>query len=333
MKLIDQKAELLPQPKCLEEVYKQIELCGRTCYKSENKITKDSAKGFVDRMVKSNHTAMLEHGTVYLHLQINVKNCTSTYDYPEGGFTAHYNWSDVVGKIYANYRTNPYSMVIYVINGTKNSPIYDYYITTNYRVLIENGWLNDLKFICEPTEHHEKRYTFKLTTDRGVSHELVRHRHFSFAQESSRYCNYSKNKFGKELTFIIPDKIYRIRDEVASTIDSLTGQEKVFLKEYVGEALVEELTIHSRDISAWYDLMKRIEEDYMYLIEDEWTAQDARSVLPNTIKTEICMTGFESDWKHFFNLRYYGTTGAPHPDMKSLTSLMIKELNNNYEKN
>lgn len=180
MKLIKPYFEIIEQEPGLEGIYKQIELAGRTCYKSEDKITPDSAKGFVDRMIKSGHGAMLEHGTVYLAIPYNV---VSSIEQP------HFK-----------YRYNKYSKV----NNDMciNNDIA--YITTNFRVLVENDWLDDLKYICEPTEYHEKRVTVRFVCDRGVSHEFVRHRVFSFAQESTRYCNYSKDKFGNELTFIIP---------------------------------------------------------------------------------------------------------------------------------
>lgn len=140
MKLIESKAELVLQQEGLEGVYKQIEFCGRTCYKSEDKITEDSAKGFVERMIKSGHGTMLEHGTVYL----------KTND-------------EYYGNSIDKYRDNKYSQ-LKSINGTK-------YVTTNLRVLVENDWLEDLKYICEPTQYHEKRYTMKFITDRGVSHK------------------------------------------------------------------------------------------------------------------------------------------------------------------
>ena len=137
MKLIESKVEIIKQQPGLEGVYKQIELAGRTCYKSEDKITEDSAKAFVDRMIKSKHGAMLEHGTVYLKLQ----NPTHYLFYSQNKYT----------------KTN-------FVEGY-------YYITTNLRVLVENNWLDDLKYICEPTEHHEKRITARFTCDRGVSHK------------------------------------------------------------------------------------------------------------------------------------------------------------------
>ena len=183
MKLIKPSFEIIEQQSGLDGLYKQIELAGRTCYKSEDKITPTSAKEFVDRMIKSGHGAMLEHGTVYLFIPLH---CDKT-DY----------------HIAKWYYSNPYSRV----NIRNEHYCFDsngYYITTNLRVLVENNLIEHLKFICEPTEFHEKRITVKFICDRGVSHEFVRHRVMSFAQESTRYCNYSKDKFSNELTFIQP---------------------------------------------------------------------------------------------------------------------------------
>lgn len=266
MKLIESKAELVLQQEGLEGVYKQIEFCGRTCYKSEDKITEDSAKGFVERMIKSGHGAMLEHGTVYLKAN-----------------------DEYYGNPIDKYRNNKYSQ-LKSINGTK-------YVTTNLRVLVENDWLEDLKYICEPTQYHEKRYTMKFITDRGVSHELVRHRVFSFAQESTRYCNYSKDKFGKELTFVKPAWDTTLKPDQFGEDRSLP----FFLSE--AEALYNHLTNNCG-----------------------WTPQQARMILPNCLKTEICMTGFASDWRFFFDLRYYGETGKPHPDMELLASKARSEF-------
>lgn len=159
----------------LNSIYRQIEIAGRTCYKSEDKITDTSAKEFVNKLVNSGHWAMLEHGTVYLK-----------YDIIEHGSMNLPN----------KYHFNKYSVVT-----VDNEPLHGYetpeykekfdghtyaYITTNYRVLLQNDWLDDLKYQCEPTEHHVKRVTVKFVCDRGVSHEFVRHRVFSFAQESTR---------------------------------------------------------------------------------------------------------------------------------------------------
>lgn len=168
MKLIKPSFKIWNQPAGLEGVYKQIEKVGRVCYKSEDKMTEDSAKPFVDRMIKSGHGAMLEHGTVYLMKESEFIN---THIHPEEGEEQEYN------SLF-KYYDNPYSYVVEKDNIA--------YITTNLRVLVENGWLDDLKYLCEPTEFHEKRITVHFVCDRGISHEFVRHRVFSFAQESTR---------------------------------------------------------------------------------------------------------------------------------------------------
>lgn len=149
MKLINQSAEILHQALGLDGVYKQVELAGRTCYKSLDKITETSAKDFVDRMIKSNHLAMLEHGTVYLIKEVD------------------YTSSDYLG-FENKYESNKYTKVSYD-GGVM-------YVTTNLRVLVENNWLDDLQYLCEPTEFHEKRITFRLITSRHVAMEALRHK-------------------------------------------------------------------------------------------------------------------------------------------------------------
>lgn len=152
MRLIKPSFEIWAQEEGLEGVYKQIERAGRVCYKSEDKITDTSAKDFVDRMIKSGHGAMLEHGTVYLILPVG---------YVQGGYGLEE--STVTKK----YRENSYSKVTYQDFGDSQRA----YVTTNYRVIIENDWLMDLDYQCEPTEFHEKRITVKFICDRGVSHK------------------------------------------------------------------------------------------------------------------------------------------------------------------
>lgn len=295
MKLIKPSFEIREQPSGLEGVYKQIERVGRVCYKSEDKITEDSAKPFVDRMIKSGHGAMLEHGTVYLKVFNVIEN------------------SELIDK----YKSNKYSVV------KEGTEVYNCHgdilygsckcITTNYRVLVENGWLDDLKYICKPTEYHEKRITVHFVCDRGVSHEFVRHRVMSFAQESTRYCNYSKDKFSNELTFIEPCWLedYNYKDNTYNQlfIDSLRFAEAHYLDL----------------LKKWDDKIpdKRYKTGFR---NNPWTPQQARAVLPNALKTELVVTGFVSDWNHFFDLRAEGTTGAPHPQAKELAEPLMKEF-------
>lgn len=161
MRLCKPSFEIIEQQSGLNGVYKQIELAGRTCYRSEDKITEDSAKAFVDRMIASGHGAMLEHGTVYLKVPYSDHKCAFPF---ENGY-----YDDCIG----NYRHNKYSKVIQVWEDDDTA--YDY-VTTNLRVLVENDWLMDLQYICEPTKYHEKRITVRFICDRGVSHEFVRHK-------------------------------------------------------------------------------------------------------------------------------------------------------------
>lgn len=288
MKLIKPSFEIWEQPSGLEGVYKQIERAGRICYKSEDKITEDSAESFVDRMIKSGHGAMLEHGTVYLKVFNVIEN------------------SELIDK----YKSNKYSVV------KEGTEVYNCHgdilygsckcITTNYRVLVENGWLDDLKYICKPTEFHEKRITVHFVCDRGVSHEFVRHRVMSFAQESTRYCNYSKDKFGNELTFIQPCWLDDERLKLYGPYHTV-----------IRDKSLESIFIAS---------LNNAEKDYIDLIDLGWKPQEARAVLPNSLKTELVVTGFVSDWNHFFDLRARGTTGAPHPQAKELAEPLMKEF-------
>lgn len=164
MRLIKPQFEIWEQEPGIDGIYKAIERAGRICYRSENKITEDSAKPFVDRMIKSGHGAMLEHGTVYL----DAPNSAGDYN------------------LVPFFASNPYSRVVirYLDDRVHN------YVTTNFRVIVENFakvYIPDiLQYLCEPTEFHEKRITVHFVCDRGVSHEFVRHRVFSFAQESTR---------------------------------------------------------------------------------------------------------------------------------------------------
>lgn len=134
--------------------------------------------------------------------------------------------------------------------------------------------------------------TVKFVIDRGISHELVRHRLASFAQESTRYCNYSKDDFGSEITFIIP----------------------------------EYLDYKSAGWNTWKETMKACEDSYFKLLDIGLTPQEARAVLPNSLKTEVVMTANLREWRHFFKLRALGTTGKPHPQMLEVTIPLLEDF-------
>ena len=172
------------------------------------------------------------------------------------------------------------------------------YVTLNYRHIVENNWLEDLQYICEPTVNHYKRACARFICDRGVSHELVRHRIFSFMQESTRYCNYSTDKFNNELTFIIPSWSKNLKP-------------KCYTPETSNEMLFVESCLAS-------------EKAYLNMLGNKATPQEARQVLPNALKTEINMCGYLIDWKYFFKLR---TAPNAHPDMIVLAKQLEQLFN------
>lgn len=295
MNLIKPYFEIIEQQSGLEGMYKQIELSGRVAYKSEDKITEDSYKGFVDRIIKLNHGAVLEHGTVYLKIPI----------YAATSYRID------------NYKNNPYSKTQINMDGESC-----YYVTTNMRVLVEHSWLDDLKYLCEPTKYHEKRVCVKFICDRGVSHEFVRHRKFSFLMESTRYCNYSKDKFGNELTFIIP-----------CWLNIPEGNYTNIAKQSNEDGEYKQIMLHENNINA-YPLTTTSEgrflwscywdeHNYFDLLNYGWKPQQARAVLPNSLKTELIMTGFVSDWTHFFELR---DAGSAHPQAQELAKPLHEEF-------
>lgn len=283
MRLIKPKVEIINQEPGVEGLFKHMELCARTCYKSEDKITEDSARKFIDNVIVARgHTAMLEHGTVYLKIPYGIM-----YD------TGYFSNEDIATK----YIDNPYSIV-------QNSQIYDYWcVTSNYRVLLQNGWLDDLQYLCEPTEYHVRRITVRFICDMGVAREFCRHRVFSFAQESTRYCNYSKAKFGKELNCIIPCWYKNMFEGNSYNIELCHTYDLT-----ISEGL-------SRTEAAWIQAMCEAESAYFGLLTEGEPAQQARNVLPLALKTELIMTGTDEQWAGFFNLR---CARDAHPQAREL---------------
>ena len=270
MKLIENKIEKLKQKHDLLGVYEQIEIAGRTAYKSLDKIEYDengrskTAKEFVDKMIELGHGSPLEHGTVYLLIS---------------------------GKdnIIKNYYYNKYStcnLLPYPDND--GSPVWA--VTTNYRVMVENNALDDLRRICEPTEFHEKRTTFRLTCARVQADSFVRHRVFSFLMESTRYCNYSDGKFDNKITVVEP----------IGWDDFSAVQQNLF-----------------------FGVWNYAEDNYMTLIKTGVKPEDARDVLPLQLKTELIMTGTESQWEQFFKLRI---SDHAHPDAKYIAEQIKEQL-------
>lgn len=273
MKLIHSSAEVWRQGYGLEGAYKAIERAARLSYKSEDKITADSAKHFVERLIKSEHLAPLEFGTVYLTVPT----------YLVSKFTGNH-YSRISGPTERNF---------------------NWYVTTNLRVLIENDLLERcMPYITEQSCNHYSRITLHVICSRGISHELVRHRALSFMQESQRFINYSKGKFGKEITYILPSWYKEENLDSNNIVDKTSNQAEI----------------------DWQKSLRTSESVYFSLLDQQLLPQYARDVLPNATKTELAICGFASDWKHFFDLRYFGTTGSPHPDMLNLSTKMKAAL-------
>lgn len=308
-----------------------IEKIGRTCYKSEDKITDDSAVKFVQGLCKRQHFAMLEHYWVHVivNSDIDLLNCfweMGLVDY------TRYMYFTIAGE--DAYVSMPIRVILEtqsIINAQDNpfhKPIKDMYqsvfnefpdlfglpITEDsgcVTLLDEDSFCETLEKVLryyEAPEHgittelmKHRTHTVLFTCDRGVSHELVRHRPVSFAQESTRYCNYAQGKFNSEITVIEP--FFFMPDGDRVTTENW-----------------------SERYGAWRHSCEEAEKAYNRIIADGGTAQEARSVLPNSLKTEVIMTCNESEWQHIVNLRSKGTTGAPHPQMKEVMTPWYEEL-------
>ena len=256
MKLINQSYEICKtHGYTLQDVYKDIERAARVSYKSEDKITEDSAEKMVQRLISMEHYSPLEFGTIYLKVE-QITCCNIIMEANAKGCFA-----------------NPWVHYNSTIEEENGRHVRYWYITTNYRFIVENELQKLLQYMCEPTEHHQRRTTVKFITNRAMTHELVRHRSMSFMQESQRYVAYDKGKFGSELTFIKPAWKQPEWDEQAN----------------------ETVLMHL--------LFANIEDTYMKLRALGLTPQQARTVLPNATKTELYMCGFNKDWEHFFDLR------------------------------
>ena len=289
MKLIKQSFEFINQTDfSLVGIKKHIERCARVSYKSEEKITDTSYEKFVNMLESRGHDRPLEFGTVYLTLRGDDTNALrNIFTYTENP------WTKIRKQVIkAEYDPNTHV----VLN----------HVTTNYRVIVENHLEEDLKYLCEPTEYHYKRYTVHMVLDRGVMDEFRTHVGLSHLAESTRYCNYSKHKFGNELTFIkpcwlnIPLGDYGISGLLGDNVLGLSGATMEFI-----ESLLD------------------AEDYYMTLLGEGWTPQQARSVLPLGIKSELISCGFEDAWENFMRRR-----DAPdaHPMAQEIAKPMHEEF-------
>jgi thymidylate synthase (FAD) len=327
MRLIKPYTEVI-ELKDTISILKHIETVGRTCYKSEDKITKDSYLKFIRMLINKNHEAMLEHNLITIQLHgprassnfMNLKLLTAkikeldTYDNRFMNFTF-----DIENQRYiisANLRVFRDLYKFYKNHSPIIGLLINFLIDEGFKIIFEDLDINKIssnaelfEFIKNTTKltslerlYHES-ISIKFVCDRGVSHELVRHRVASFAQESTRYCNYGKDE---HITFIIPNWL-NIKEGIYKSDDII---------QYKGEG-------------NWFHSMIIAENYYNTLIKENWLPGQARSVLPNSLKTEIIITMNLRGWKHFFDMRLPTTA---HEQMRELTiPLYERYFKNIYE--
>lgn len=286
MNFIEPTVEIITE----SDPLKKIELIGRVCYKSESKITEFSHKAFFKQLVNNQHYAMLEHATVTFQAEDGTEKGIYLRSIPYIQFTEQQN--------------SMFSSTYYITLSLSHfyNPIYKAW-TAWLRQIFESESQsaidNRIKIIdptatpfdaCVPDKH--KFISIKFTCSRGISHELVRHR-CSVAQESTRYCNYSQDKFRNEITYITPSQYSNWNES-----QKLAHEKSLRCAEYA----------------------------YFQMLNSGLPPEEARDVLPNALKTEVVLTMNIPQWKHFFDIRLHGTTGKPHPDMKVLASIAYDKL-------
>ena len=307
MKIVEPQVELWKQEPTLKGAWRQIARATRVCYQSKPK-DNETNEAFVNRVILKPatredgsidfdkcHGAMLEHGTIYLAIpSSNIDTIT------------HYTY-------------NKYSKVIW---DRKHVDTY-IYVTTNMRVILENNHKDDLRFICAPT-HHIKRTTFSVVTDIGVTRELNRHRVNSIAEQSTRYCTYSADKFGNEITYTTNDFLASCMNDLhfdGFTIDSY------FFRELCEDIANNEINHWGSSIYYVFGLLAA-EFAYLGLKKNKVPNDIARQVLNLNTKSQAVYTAFDDDWQHFIKLRADNVSGKVHPNMKIIAD-KIKELFNN----
>ena len=309
MKIVNPEVELWKQEPTLEGAWHQIARATRVCYQSKPR-EGESDEAFVNRVILKPatredgsidfdkcHGAMLEHGTIYLTIPIIYSVRRTSY-----------------------YICNPHSRVLF---GSIHDDKENDYITTNMRVILEHKWQDDLRFISAPT-HHARRTTFSVITDIGVTRELNRHRVDSIAEQSTRYCTYSADKFGNEITYTSNDFLVDCINDLhfdGFTIDSN------FFHELCEDISNNETNHWTSSIYYVFGLLAA-EFSYLGLKENKAPNDIARQVLNLNTKSQAIYTAFDDDWQHFIKLRADNVSGKVHPNMKIIAD-KIKELFNN----
>lgn len=332
MQIIKPNAVLLSHDR---HPYEIIEQAGRTCYKSESNITPESARHFVKSLKNNHHLAMLEHAWLHFKCDSSLSSALNILpnqliskpntqhildylqiDYPwiTGSFRAFYDIFTTLrdlkcDTIEFNKCITALRMLLskqfpeifdeFAFDTYPDDMVYDEDMQSVKTTLATITYYDNDSFFETCIEHDNKDilythlpHSIKFTCDRGVTHEFVRHRIAAFGQESTRYCNYAKDKFGNEITVIEP----------------------CFF------------TPGSAEYNIWKQSMQDAENAYFALLGLGAMPQQARDVLPNSLKTELIITAHEKEWQHIIDLRYTGVTGNPHPQMKEVMEIALPLL-------
>ena len=308
MKIIQPNVEFIPMPTDKASLLKHIERCGRVCYKSEDKIEEGSAEKFIAGIIKRGHEAVLEHGAIILRIGLSawvqiqddiyaIENDTDfvsflrfTYDncrpIVSGNVRA---WRDFLKAYGAEFDCLPRCVKPMIESYPE---LFPEFINSEYGGvgLAKNTLeLHTGDLVTENEKRHHQYQTLLFTCDRGVTHELVRHRPSSFCQESTRYCNYGKDGFGNEITVIEP--CY--------------------------------LVPHTPGYRLWRHSCRVAETTYLELLAHGFTPQEARAVLPSSLKTELMMTAHLGEWRHVTKLR---CAPAAHPQARQVMKIGLGML-------
>lgn len=316
MKIVGPSFEILT-PINNDETLKLIENVGRTCYKSEDKITNESALPFVSKIINQGHEAVIEHSSFIFELSDSsyskMKSIVNLLE--DNGFNSFLRitykkrpvvsaniraWRDFIKACLSNNVEIPEFMFSFICSNSVLFPEFQeikFSHWNNIEDLFKQLTVFDLTDEIEQLTHIDM--TVRLINDRGVSHEEVRHRVASFAQESTRFCNYSKEKFGSEITYID----IKGGMEYDSKVHNLPAE------------------LQQQIYDEWIQACVDAENHYNRLIELGATPQIARSVLNNSTKTEICITMNLAEWKHFFKLR---CASSAHPSMREIAIMLLK---------
>ena len=287
MKFIDPNAEIIDIQNPLE----RIERIGRICYKSEDKIGPGTAKKFVKMLIQRKHYAMLEHA--HVHYKVESESLDILLNIPGVIVSklAKHLWLVTVS---VSHLFNPQYCKMWPFREMQILFEYQY----NMADVSECPCFSDVRLLDDLSDYIELKHSHELvsvcfTCDRGVSHELVRHR-CAVAQASTRYCNYASDKFGNEIQVVVP-----------STFADWDESSR----------------------ACWTAATNSAEQCYLAMIENGRKPQEARSVLNNSLATQVVLSMTPDRWEHFFDLRSRGTTGAPHPDMKVVADIALEKYN------